>query len=96
MSNLLITIARLINFLISVYIWIIVIRALVSWFNPDPHSRLVRLIVDLTEPVLKPVRSLLPHMRGIDLSPLIVLIILYFARLFISSIMILDFGMRIH
>ncbi len=95
MGSLLIIIARLLNFAIAVYIWIIIVRALISWFNPNPRSRLVRFIEDLTEPALKPVRSILPNMGGIDLSPLVVLIILYFARSIIVSAL-LNLGMRLY
>ena len=95
LGNLLVTVGRLLNFLIGVYIWLIIIRALLSWFNPDPYSKFVRIIVDLTEPALKPVRKYLPISSGIDFSPFIVIIVLYFAKSFIVAT-ITDLGLRLH
>lgn len=62
--------------LLKIYLWLIVIRALLSWFNPDPTSPLVRLLVWATEPVLAPIRRIIPPLGGrIDLSPLFALLI---------------------
>jgi len=82
-GNLIITIAELLNFLIGIYIWIIVVRTLLSWINPDPRNQIVRFIVTITEPALEPVRRMLPFMGGLDLSPMVVIILLYFIRPFI-------------
>lgn len=58
--------------LINIYMWAIIIRALLSWVSPDPYNPIVRFLERLTEPVLRPIRRLLPpHRIGIDLSPLI-------------------------
>jgi YggT family protein len=68
--------------LFDAYFWVIVIRALLSWFSPDPYHPIVRFLVAVTEPVLKPLRKLLPPHRlgGIDLSPLFAILILQFVR----------------
>jgi YggT family protein len=68
--------------LLDVYFWVIVIRALLSWFSPDPNHPIVRFLVAVTEPVLKPLRKLLPPERlgGIDLSPLLAIVILQLVR----------------
>jgi YggT family protein len=67
---------------INLYIWIVLIRALVSWVSPDPRNPIVRLLVSLTEPVLRPLRRLLPphKLGGLDLSPMIVILLLVFLR----------------
>ena len=51
--------------------WIIVIRALLSWVNPDPWNPIVRFLYQVTEPVLRPIRQRLPA-AGIDFSPLVI------------------------
>jgi len=94
LGNLLITIGKLLNFAIGVYIWLIIIRALLSWFNPDPFNKFVQLLHDITEPVLRPVRRLLPVNLGIDISPIIIIILLYFTQSFIART-IIDLGVRL-
>jgi len=94
LGNLLITIGRLLNFAIGVYIWLIIIRALLSWFNPDPFNKFVQLLNDITDPVLRPVRRLLPLNLGFDISPIIVIILLYFTQSFIART-IIDLGVRL-
>jgi len=65
-----------ITLLIQLYSLVILARVLMSWVNIDPYSPLARTIFNLTEPVLQPVRNLLPPAAGIDFSPLVVLILL--------------------
>lgn len=61
--------------LITLYEGLIILRAIVSWFaTPHTQNRLVEMLEQLTDPVLKPVRELLPPTDGIDFSPLVVLI----------------------
>ena len=60
---------------ITIYIWLIIIRALISWVSPDPFNPIVRFLYRATEPVLRPVRQALPtYQIGLDLSPLLVII----------------------
>jgi YggT family protein len=62
--------------LVELYSFVILARVLMSWVNVDPYSPLARVIYDLTEPVLAPVRNLLPPAAGLDFSPIIVLVVL--------------------
>jgi len=80
--NLLVATAKILNVAITLYIWIIIIQAVLSWVRPDPRSPIVRFLYNITEPVLAPIRRFLP-MMGIDLSPLIVLLVLYFLQIFL-------------
>ena len=68
--------------LISLYWWVILVRALLSWVSPDPYNPIVRALVVVTEPVLRPFRRLLPPHKfgGLDLSPLLVLVLLQFLK----------------
>ena len=59
-SNFILAIARLLEILLEVYFWIIVVRALISWVNPDPCNPIVRFLYQVTEPVLRPIRRRLP------------------------------------
>jgi YggT family protein len=65
-----------IAWLLDIYSWVIIAAALISWVNPDPRNPIVGFLRRVTEPVLEPVRHLLPPWKtgGLDLSPLIVLI----------------------
>lgn len=77
----LILLANAIEIAITIYIWVIVIRALISWVNPDPYNPIVRFLYRATEPVLRPVRRIVPIGGiGIDFSPLIVIVVLILAR----------------
>ncbi|OGP34694.1 MAG: hypothetical protein A2X87_07620 [Deltaproteobacteria bacterium GWC2_42_51] len=75
--------ATVIYYLLTIYMWIIIIRSLISWVNPDPYNPIVRFLYQATEPVLYPIRRRLPFMGGIDLSPIIVLLIIIFLQVFL-------------
>ena len=68
--------ATMIQLFIQFYSVVILARVLMSWVNIDPYSPLARTIFNLTEPVLAPVRNLLPPAAGLDFSPIIVLVLL--------------------
>ena len=63
--------------LLKIYGYIIIVRAIISWVNPNPYNPLVRLIHGLTDPVLEPIRCLLPDMGGLDISPFVALLIIW-------------------
>ena len=68
---------RLILLLLDIYTWIIIAAAVISWVSPNPYNPAVRLLRRLTEPVLAPIRRLLPPWKtwGLDFSPLIVIVL---------------------
>ncbi len=70
------TIAWIIDLVFDLAMLAVFVRALVSWFSPDPYNELYRFLVRVTEPLLRPVRRLLPATGGVDLSPLVVLLVL--------------------
>ena len=82
--NLLNALATIIHFILTIYMWLIVIRALISWVNPDPYNPIVNFLYQITEPVLYRIRRYLP-LRGmaIDISPLIAFIIIFFLDQFL-------------
>ncbi len=67
----------IVHSLITVYIWILIIGALLSWVRPDPYNPIVQIIHRLTEPAYKLVRRLMPTVfNGLDLAPIILIIAL--------------------
>ncbi len=84
-GNLLGAIAQILNMVLGIYLWVIIIRALLSWVNPDPYSPVVRFLYQITEPVLERVRRIVPYLGGIDMSPIIVIFIIYFLKAFVIT-----------
>ncbi|HRD65879.1 MAG TPA: YggT family protein [Candidatus Competibacter sp.] len=84
---LLLTVAELLKLLINIYLWGVVIQAVLSWFNPDPYHPAARVLAQLTAPVLRPARRLLPPISGIDLSPMLVVVALIFVSLLLQDLL---------
>ncbi len=72
-----------VRFLFEGMIWLIIIRVVLSWMPVDPYSPLVRLLRELTDPVLEPFRRLIPPMGGFDFSPIVALFVLEFLEQFL-------------
>tara|TARA_B110000014_G_C19711733_1_gene372209 strand:+ start:120 stop:413 length:294 start_codon:yes stop_codon:yes gene_type:complete len=83
LENFLIAIARVVDLTLQLFVWLVIVRALISWFSPDPYNPLVQFLYRITEPVLSPLRNFLPHFGGIDLSPIVVLLAAEFLRSFL-------------
>jgi YggT family protein len=85
-GNFLGAIAEVLNIVLTIYMWIVIIAALISWVNPDPYNPIVRFLYSVTEPVFATVRRLLPFpSMGIDFSPLIVLLAIVFLQTFLVT-----------
>ncbi len=83
-NNFLMAVAQLIDFVFTIYMWIIVGRAVVSWVNADPYNPIVRFLYEATEPVLGRIRRFLPmSMGGIDFSPMVLILLIIFLQSFI-------------
>jgi YggT family protein len=81
MDNIVIGITRVLEIVLNLYMWIIIIRALISWVNPDPYNPIVQILTRMTEPVLQPIRKLVPPYRiGIDFSPFIAILVIIFLQ----------------
>lgn len=85
LSNLLQAVAQILDIALSIYIWVIIIRALISWVNPDPYNPIVRFLYQVTEPVLYRVRKIIPPLGGIDISPIIVIFAIIFLKRFLVA-----------
>lgn len=70
------------GWLLNAYSWVIIAAALITWVSPDPRNPIVMFLRQVTEPVLAPVRRLLPPWKtgGLDFSPLIVIIAIQFVE----------------
>jgi len=83
-SNFLFAVAKLVDFALSAYMWIIIGRAILSWVNPDPYNPIVRFLHEVTEPVLSRIRRLVPAFAGgIDFSPAILILAIIFLQGFL-------------
>ncbi len=88
-GNLLMAIAKVLDLVLLLFMWIVIARAVLSWVNPDPFNPIVRFIHNVTEPVLYRVRAFIPvSFGGIDFSPIIVLLGVIFLRTFVVKSLI--------
>jgi len=94
MGNLLRALAQILNMVLNIYMWIVIIAALVSWVNPDPYNPIVRFLYKATEPVFQRVRRFVPPLGGIDFSPLVVLLVIYFLQYFLVTSLV-QLSMRV-
>jgi YggT family protein len=73
--------------IISLYKWIVIISALISWVQPDPNNPIIRVLYQLTEPVYRMIRRKIPTVfGGMDLAPLIVIFALQFLEIFLGQL----------
>jgi YggT family protein len=83
---LLMAIAKVLDVVMNIFLFIVIARAVLSWVNPDPFNPIVRFINNVTEPVLHPIRTRLPfNFGGIDLSPIVVFLAIIFIRTFVVN-----------
>jgi len=96
LANFIQALAVVLEYLIQILWWLVIIRALLSWVNPDPYNPIVQFIERSTEPLLAPFRQLVPVYRiGIDVSPILVLLLLYFLKIFlVQSLLGIAFRVR--
>ena len=87
-GTLLNAVAMILSMLINLYVWVIVIAALVSWVRPDPYNPIVQVLNRLTQPLYARLRSIIPTaINGIDFAPLIVAVLLKFIDLSLVQIL---------
>jgi len=95
-ANLLSAVAVMLHYVLTIYMWIIIARAVISWVNPDPYNPIVRFLYTVTEPVLSSIRRTIPlPMVGIDFSPIIVFVIIIFCDNFLVKTLH-EIAMRLH
>ena len=83
LSNFLHAGATLVDYILSIYVWVIIIRALITWVSPDPGNPVVQMLYRITDPVIEPVRRRMPNFGGFDLSAFVVILSIYFLQNFL-------------
>jgi YggT family protein len=84
LGNLLAAVARILDIALTLYMWIIIARAVISWVNPDPYNPIVRFLNAATEPLLFPIRRRMPiSLGGLDFSPILVILVIIFIQSFL-------------
>ncbi|MCG8635855.1 MAG: YggT family protein [Desulfobacterales bacterium] len=85
-ANFLQAVAVVLDYALTLYMWIIIAGAVLSWVSPDPYNPIVRFIHQATEPVLYQIRKRLPvSFGGLDISPIIVILAIIFLQTFVVN-----------
>ena len=94
LSNFITALASVLNAVLGVMTWVIFFRAVISWVSPDPSNPIVQFLERVTEPILAPIRRVMPPM-GVDLSPIIAfLIILFLQKFLVPTLYDIGFSLR--
>lgn len=97
-SNLLIALGEILKFVLTIYNIILIVRVFTSWVSANPYNPIVRIVYVLTEPLLKPIRRIIPPvhigMAYLDLSPLILFFLIHFLNSFLVRT-IYDLALRL-
>ncbi|KAB1441177.1 YggT family protein [Pseudodesulfovibrio senegalensis] len=96
MDYVVLAIAQVLGFVLTAYMWIVIISALITWVNPDPYNPIVRFLRGITEPVFYKIRRTLPFVfvGGIDLSPLVVILVIQVLKIVVvGNLMRLAYSM---
>jgi YggT family protein len=94
-GNVLQAMAVILDYVLWLYMWVIIARALISWVNPDPWNPIVQFLQRVTEPVLYPIRRRMGFAMGLDLSPIIALLVIIFLQVALVQ-SLKDLAFRLH
>lgn len=83
LGNFLLALAKLIDFVLGAYVWVVIARAVITWVNADPYNPIVRFLYQATDPLLARIRRFLPAMGGLDLSPMVLILAIVFLQSFL-------------
>ncbi len=95
LANLLSALAQLLQMVFQIYTLILIVRVLISWVNPDPFNPVVQFLSKVTDPVLEPLRKVIPPLGPIDISPIIALLLLQAIQHFLVRTL-WDLSVRMH
>ena len=93
-GNLVSAFAQILDGVLTIYTWILIIRVLIGWVNPDPFNPIVQFLAQVTNPVLEPLRRVIPPIGFIDISPIIALLLLQALQHFLVKTL-LDISVRL-
>jgi len=89
MNAILVSILQFINLIINIYIWVVIIAALITWVQPNPYNPIVQFLWNVTEPVYRWIRRYIPtQFGGFDIAPIILILALEFLQILINNIII--------
>lgn len=94
-GNVLQAVAVILDYVLWLYMWVIIARALISWVNPDPWNPIVQFLQRVTEPVLYPIRRRVGFAMGVDLSPILALLAIIFLQVALVQ-SLKDLAFRMH
>jgi len=94
LSNVIVSVARLIEAFINILCILIFLRVFISWVNPDPFNPLVQFLNRATDPVLAPIRKFVPPLGFVDISPWIAMAVLYSVNKYFLVPILLELAMR--
>ncbi len=95
LGNLLLSVARLLDIIIQLLYWMIIIRSLISWVNPDPFNPIVQFLQRTTDPILAPIRRIFKmQFWAVDISPIIAVLCLLFIQSFLVGTL-KDFALKL-
>ena len=94
-GNILQGLAYVLDTVLFLYMWLIIIRALISWVNPDPWNPIVQFLARATDPVLTVIRRRVGLVGGIDVSPILAILLIMFLQYAVVQT-IRDIGFRLH
>lgn len=77
--------AGVLDIVLTIAMVVVIARAILSWVSPDPYNPIVRVINQFSEPILFPIRRRVPYFSGIDFSPIIALLIIFFLNEFVVN-----------
>ena len=92
-GNLVAALAQIVQTLFTVYTWLIIIRVLSSWLSPDPFNPIVQFLIKATDPVLEPLRRIIPTIGPIDISPIVALLVIQALQVFLVRTLV-DLSLR--
>ena len=95
LANLLSALAQLLQMVFQIYTLILIVRVLITWVNPDPFNPVVQFLSKVTDPVLEPLRRVIPPLGPIDISPIVALLLLQALQHFLVKTL-WDLSVRLH
>ncbi|MDD5504192.1 MAG: YggT family protein [Candidatus Omnitrophica bacterium] len=95
LGNFIMSVAKILDIVITLLYWMIIVKALISWVNPDPFNPIVQFLQRATEPILSPIRKgLKMQFWAVDVSPIIAILGLIFAQSFLVHTLV-DLAQRL-
>lgn len=94
-GNILQGVAYVLDTVLYIYMWLIIIRALLSWVSPDPFNPIVQFLGRATDPVLYTIRRRVGAVGGLDVSPILAILLIIFLQYAVVAT-IRDIGLRLH